>query len=117
MTLNELKAKNPDILLKELDWNDVPRLAAGAALFYVSLSGKAGAKDNKTILCASHVLTTGMFNANQQLGFIRITQRGNTKTYSVSAEDLQPDGRAALFQTVPLTENDPRCSKPWNQWA
>ena len=120
MTLKELKTKNSDIILQELRWSDLTNLANDAALFYVLLSSKNGPKDDRKVICASQILTVGMrtdyANNSRYLMFTRLTNHGNIKLNSITESDLAANGRAVLFQTAPISTNDPRNNKPWTDW-
>ncbi len=116
MTLKELKTKHGDIILDEVKLEDLDKLACGAVLFYVSLSGKNGPKDDKKVLWAGHAMTVRLNRPYAELTIIRVTDYGNIKYDSIKFDALRDDGRAALFMTRPLTENDPRNKTSWNRW-
>ncbi len=117
MTLKEFKDKNSDIMLEELAWNDLHDIAGGEALFYVSLTGKNAPKEDRTVVYAGHAMTVGMNIPDKELLVIRLTAGGYPRLDPISADDLKPDGKAILFRTTALPENDTRNRKPWHQWA
>ncbi len=116
MTLKEFRTKNCDVVLDPVGPEDLDRLACGAALLYVSLSGGNRPKDDRTVLWAGHVLTAGMYDGDRQILLVRLTQYGNVKLDTVEISALEPGGRAALFTTAPFTKHDPRVSLPWKEW-
>ena len=116
MTLNELKAGHPDLVGKELSWDDLRQMASGAAVLYASLSAYKRPKGEQRVLWAGHALTAGM-RSGDELYAIRATSGGNSAIDVLTPGMVGPDGRAAVFLSSPIAEPDPRNLAMWPDWA
>ena len=116
MTLKEFKAKHGDVLISELAWCDLDKLARGAALFYVSLTNRKGPKEDRNIVCSDFALTMGIGNTPRTLTVARTTHAGYLALSEITEPDLRDDGRIALFRTRPLPADDPRSTKLCGEW-
>ena len=115
MTLDKLKQDHPDIILDEIPWDELRPIAAGAAIFYASLSGGTKPAGCRKVLYAGQAMTVSLKD-NRELYVLRLTASGYAKLDVVQRTAVEQDRRAVLFRTRPMRAGDPRARKPWTEW-
>lgn len=115
MTLKELKTRHCDVILDEIQWDDLPQLANGAAVFYASLANGTRPKEDRRVLYAGQVLTSGMTGPDELI-IMRTTSHGNPRLDAVTKQ-AAGSGRVALFRTRPIPSWDRRNLQSWTDWT
>lgn len=118
MYLKEFMEKNEDIMLQALTAEELPAIAMGEAVLYVSLAEGRKPKSERAVLFAGYALTAGMtFSENyDSLYLVRSTAGGNPAMDRISLTGLAPDGNVILFRTRPMKHGDPRIFERFKHW-
>lgn len=119
MTVREFIDKNSDILYREVIPAELPTLEQGTALFCISIYNGTASKYTRKIVSAGYCLVDHAMMKDglpSSIDIIRRTTGYYTKMDNIRPTDVADTGNKALFRCRPISVDDPRFNRNWNEW-